>query len=110
MAKVHWIVYLLSGFLMSSVSWKINYSKFVFFFYMGIVFILIGIAKLGFSSKEKTPAVKDHKYFQNQMRSQQHAAHYQNRQHQRQTLKKCQYCGNISRIHDNFCSRCGRRI
>ncbi|HLC50301.1 MAG TPA: hypothetical protein VJI97_02630 [Candidatus Nanoarchaeia archaeon] len=104
MAKIHWIVYLLAGFLTSSVSWKLNYDKFLLFFYVGILFILIGIAKMTFSSGKKDEKPLQHKAQNSQ------ATHRQPIHQNNQNLKRCPYCSNVARIHDNFCSRCGRRI
>ncbi|MEK6942928.1 MAG: hypothetical protein AABX00_02595 [Nanoarchaeota archaeon] len=102
MAKIHWIVYMLAGFLLSSVSWKINYDKFLFFFYVGILFILIGIIKMIFSSGKKEEKPLHHQTPQ--------TMHRQPTHQNNQSMKRCPYCSNSARAHDNFCSRCGRRL
>ena len=104
MAKLHGLVYIVIGFFVSSVSWKISYDKLFLFFYAGLLFILFGTGKLIFGSKtnkeekQKTAAQKI-----------QHKAVYQTT-HQMQQFKRCLKCGNAARINDNFCSRCGARI
>ena len=52
MTKIHGLIYIVIGFFVASVSWKISYEKLFLFFYMGVLFILFGIGKLIFGSKE----------------------------------------------------------
>ena len=106
MAKIHGLVYIVTGFLVSSISWKINYAKMFLFFYIGIVFILIGIVRLVLTLKEDKEETKT-QLVQKNLR-QNFQIHQQNIQ--KQHYKRCQRCGTIARIHDNFCSRCGARI
>ena len=104
MAKLHGLVYIAIGFFVSSVSWKISYEKLFLFFYAGLLFILFGIGKLIFSpktNKEEKQKTADTKI--------QHKAPYQTTR-QMQQFKCCFKCGNVARINDNFCSRCGARV
>ena len=95
MAKIHWSVYVIIGFFVSTLSYKLDYNKLIFFFYIGIIFILIGIAKLIFGNVNK----KEDKPKKIQTQKQ----HMQN-------FKRCSRCGNIARINDRFCSICGARV
>lgn len=94
MAKIHGLVYVVVGLFVSVFSWKLNYEKLVFFFYIGLVFIVIGITKmiLGLAKKRTDKTEK---------------GHYKDNQKQR---KYCPKCGNGLNAGDIFCSRCGTRI
>ena len=94
MAKIHWLAYVIVGLVVSIISWKFNYQKLIFFFYIGLIFILVGIVKLIFNLMKKEKKA-EHK---TQQINQQ--AHH---------IKYCTQCGNQLRTHDRFCSRCGRR-
>ena len=59
MAKIHWPVYFIVGLLVSVLSWKLNYQKLIFFFYVGLIFILIGSAKLIFGLTKRSSNKKD---------------------------------------------------
>ena len=102
MAKLHGLVYIVVGFFVASVSWKISYEKLFLFFYIGVLFILLGIGKLIFGSKankeekQKTAGQKIQNRTLNQTMHQQ--------------FKRCGKCGNAARVNDNFCSRCGARV
>ena len=95
MSKIHWSVYLLLGFFVSAFSYKLNYNKLIFFFYIGIIFILIGIAKLIFGNANKT-ANK--------------AKNIQRTPQQQTRFRYCPKCANILRPNDRFCSICGARV
>lgn len=104
MAKIHWSVYIIVGLFVSIFSWRVNYDKFVFFFYAGWIFVFIGIAKLafGFANKKmnrtKEPEVApQHKA---PLQPQQQAHHY----------RRCRKCGNVIGLHDRFCNRCGSGV
>lgn len=95
MPKIHGIVYVIIGLFVSAVSWRFNYEKLIFFFYAGLVFVLIGIVKLIFAlirHKGKS-AGKIHQKAHSQI------------QH-----KYCSKCGAALNIHNRFCSRCGARV
>jgi len=97
MAKIHGIVYLIIGIFVTFASYKINYDKLYFFFYIGLLFIIYGVAQIviGFINKEE----KKESVRQNQFR-----------QTPNQQYKRCPTCGNVSRAQDNFCARCGARL
>ena len=46
MAKIHGLAYIIIGILVSAASWKINKEDLYLFFYVGILFIGVGAAKL----------------------------------------------------------------
>mgnify|MGYP001560674080 CR=1 FL=1 len=90
MAKIHWLIYIIVGLFVSISSWRIDYEDLYIFFYAGLVFILIGIAKLifGLNIKKEKSITKHHA----------------------QGAKYCHNCGYAARLHDKFCSKCGVRI
>lgn len=102
MAKIHWAVYVIVGLFVSILSWKLDYQRFVVFFYAGLVFVFVGIAKLIFdlikNRADKTQSV--HKARHRALSQLHHARH----------LKYCPKCGNVARVHDRFCSRCGAMV
>lgn len=100
MAKIHGLVYIMVGLFVSILSWNLDYEKLIFFFYAGIVFLFLGIAKLGFDfiKRRKTN-------LENQHLKMRHQAVHGTRQ-----AGYCTKCGSASRLHDRFCSRCGSRI
>lgn len=94
MAKIHGLVYVVVGLFVSVFSWKLNYEKLVFFFYIGLVFIVIGITKMLLNlTKSKHKTDEGHRRAQHQ-----------------HSLKYCPKCGNGLKAGDIFCSRCGTRI
>ncbi|MBI1935603.1 hypothetical protein HYS31_04120 [Candidatus Woesearchaeota archaeon] len=99
MAKIHWLIYFIVGLFVSIASWKLDYEKFIFFFYTGWIFVSIGVIKLiyGILMNKKPELTKAHR---------QPKPVYLGHQ---QGLKRCQECGNIMKVHDRFCSRCGAR-
>jgi len=101
MAKIHGIVYFIIGVFVAIASYIINYDKLYFFFYIGLLFIIFGVAKIviGFINKEEKKQIPLNKLNQNQFR-----------QVPKQQYKRCPTCGNAARIADNFCSRCGTRF
>ena len=95
MAKIHWSVYIITGLFVSILSYKLNYEKLVFFFYIGLIFIVIGAAKLSFNlinKKAKKAQTAHHK-------PQQQAG-----------FRYCPKCANVLRPHDKFCSICGAKV
>ncbi|MBI4452902.1 zinc ribbon domain-containing protein [Candidatus Woesearchaeota archaeon] len=105
MAKIHGIAYILIGLLVVIASWKINYSNLILFFYIGWIFVLVGMVKLmlGFGKKKDKPQQNA------QSRNLSHLTS-QGRQHQAHHYKKCPRCHNVMRVHDRFCGRCGYRV
>lgn len=108
MARIHGLVYIGIGAFIGIFSFMLNREKLVFFIYIGLLFVLIGCAKLflGFLSKSDERAAK--KTPLSQVPNVQHRQNYQHRG--QQSHKYCPSCGNVARAHDSFCSRCGNRI
>ena len=94
MAKIHGIIYLIIGFFVSAVSWKINYQRLQFFFYIGLILIIYGVARIviEFINKKEKKEIP------------------QNKLNPKLQYKRCITCGNTARGFDNFCSRCGARF
>ena len=94
MAKIHWLVYIIIGLFVAIFSWKRDFEKLMIFFYLGLMFILIGIVKLVFSiGKNKHKEEKIH-----HKASQQHKGRY------------CHSCGSPALPHHNFCTKCGAKL
>lgn len=95
MPKIHGIAYLIIGLFVSAVSWRFNYEKLIVFFYAGLAFIFVGIAKLalGFVKNKDKNANKMHQKAHSQM------------QH-----KYCSKCGAALSVHNRFCGRCGAKV
>jgi len=101
MAKIHGLVYLIAGLFVSVASWRLNYEDLIFFFYIGLLFILVGVGKLVFNLIKKRSGRKE---------STSHSTpHHNLGKHQTHHLKHCSSCGNVLRMHDKFCNRCGAR-
>ena len=96
MAKIHWFVYIVVGLFISILSYRLNYEKLVFFFYVGLIFVFVGIVKLIFNLIKKKMSKKETMH---------HKAH-----HQTQHIKYCHRCGTALRAHNNFCTKCGARV
>lgn len=92
MAKIHWAVYVIVGLFVSILSWKLDYQRFVVFFYAGLIFVLVGVIKLILDLAKRKAGAKE-------------KAHH--RLHQ---IKYCPKCGNATKLHDRFCSRCGAMV
>ena len=104
MAKIHGLIFIISGLVMSIISLNVKYEKLYLFFYIGILFIIMGTAKMIYNAvqaKQKKAPIANHRRL-----GQQGSVN----QYTQNQLKNCQRCGNISRIHHNFCSRCGARF
>ncbi len=101
MARIHWSVYIIIGTFVSVVSRIIDYDKLIFFFYVGIIFILAGIIKLVFNIKkeDKSKGINHKNIHQARQRAQ-----------YPQRLKRCFKCGNVMKLQDRFCSRCGAHV
>lgn len=94
MAKIHGLVYVIIGLSISIVSWKLKNEKLMSFFYIGLIFVLIGFVKLIFN-KIKRKVGKTEKI---------HKATYQN-----QRFKYCPKCRTMLNVYDRFCRRCGAK-
>lgn len=99
MAKIHWLVYFIVGLLVSVLSWRLNKEKLIFFFYIGLIFIVVSIAKLIFGIIKKSSNKKENKHQKIQTQKQ-----------RIQHFKRCSRCGNVIRINEGFCSVCGARV
>ena len=95
MKTIHWSVYFIIGLFVSVASYRLNFQKLISFFYIGTIFIVVGIVKLIFGTANK----KEDKSQKIQTQKQ----HMQN-------FKRCSRCGNIVRINDRFCGKCGARV
>ena len=104
MAKVHGIVYLIIGIFVAIASYKINYDKLYVFFYIGLLFIIYGVAKIiiDYINKDEKKQVVPPNINKNQLN--------QFRQPVKQLYKRCPNCGNVARGYDNYCPRCGNRL
>jgi uncharacterized paraquat-inducible protein A len=93
-----WWTWLSVGLLVAVMSSVVG-GKLELFVWVGVLFILIGIAKLViayvFRQKE---AKQEHTQHQYQTPQQTHQAFY------------CPRCRSTVRTHDFFCSRCGTRL
>ncbi len=102
MAKIHWSAYIIVGLFVSGFSYYFNYEKLLFFFYLGFVFVFVGILKLIFSLMNK----ENKKEESHPAQVQAHPSHRQHIQH----FKRCSRCGNAARASDKFCPRCSARV
>ncbi|MAG91326.1 hypothetical protein CMO83_01470 [Candidatus Woesearchaeota archaeon] len=91
MAKIHGLVYIVVGLFVSIASLRIDYGELYLFFYVGIIFIVVGSTKLV------------NKYLENQDKKLHKAKHHAHR------LKYCHNCRNVIRTNDKFCNKCGVR-
>lgn len=101
MAKIHGLIYIIVGLFISILSWKLTYQKFILFFYIGLIFVLVGAIKIILNFlKNKS---------QNKLQSAHQKMPYQLQQKhlQAQKFRRCHKCGNIMKLNDRFCSRCG---
>ena len=133
MVKIPGIAFLIIGGIMA------GYSKFIesrtdnstmtVFFWIGVVFIVVGVLKLIFeisfrkSRKEKKLSKRDGKkqerlnrydtqeknYYDQQIRGQDHHVERAS-QPVHQSIISCQRCGTKHYSHANFCQKCGNQI
>ena len=97
MADIPPWVYIGSGLLVSIVS-AISYDKFVFFFWIGCLFVIVGAVKY-LIGRVRKPVEIEHKK----------RMAYEQVNKMQQHYKKCYYCGNTLRREDAYCTRCGSR-
>lgn len=99
MVKIHGIVYIILGAAVLFTSNKIDPKKFQLFIWVGYLFLVIGIAKLGIGFiKRKKESPAEQKEFRNYYPQQQRAARY------------CQRCRFQLQGYENFCPGCGQRL
>jgi len=107
MMKIHSIIWLLIGLLVSIVSQIANNASLRFFFYVGLLFIAIGFIKAVVSYLTPKPEKKQtHK-----LGLLHHPQYHQKiaEEHPQAYTKYCARCRQQARSIDNFCSRCGSR-
>lgn len=99
MVKIHGIIYILLGIFVAIASYLIDRNDLSVFVYVGMFFIAFGVAKivLNFITGQK----EEQKSGQTMQRKPN--IHPQN-------FKKCHRCGNVSRLTDRFCARCGNKM
>ena len=112
MAKIHGLAYILIGLFISIFSYKVNYEKLVFFYYLGYIFIFVGILKLIFSLMKRKSSKTKELHHKEEHKHQSATMHKENinSMHRQQQYKYCNNCRNVVRITDKFCSRCGARV
>jgi hypothetical protein len=104
MAKIHGSVYLIAGLIVSLISWKIDYERFMLFFYVGLVFVMFGVFRLVSSYVIMGEAPKTQK-----LQQARHVGQGQHHQQRPNQAKYCNGCGLPMHLHDNYCRRCGTR-
>ena len=97
MVKIHGLVYILIGIFVAIASYLIDRNDLSVFLYVGMFFIAFGVAKIVIQF------IMGQKEQQKPQAAQRANIHPQN-------FKKCQRCGNISRLTDRFCARCGNKL
>lgn len=93
MAKIPPWMFIAVGLLVSTVS-LFRYSRFIVFFYAGLMFIVVGIVMI-ISNRIKGES--------KQVTHKKTAVHMQHSQQ----IKYCSQCGHPMKLHDRFCARCG---
>ena len=109
MAKISGFVYLIIGIFVSLVSYFSKNPSLRFFIYIGFLFGIIGIIKILITGAKKKKK-KEKPVRQRKVTHQHPIQRPQPIQHHKQFTSYCQYCGNIVRISDNFCNRCGHAL
>ncbi len=107
MTKIHGIVYIIIGIFVLIIS--TTNEKFIVFYYVAWAFIIFGAIKLIINFIKKKMKIDDvvkPKPYQRILGQQQHKAQHV---HRAQHFKRCNGCGNVIRLHDTFCSRCGAK-
>ena len=108
MVKIHGIVYLIIGAAVLFTSNKIDSQKFQLFIWVGYLFLVIGIAKLGIGfikRKKESPAErKDLGNIYQQQTGQ--TAQFQ----QQRAARHCPRCRFQLQGYENFCPGCGQRL
>ena len=95
MPKINGLVYIAVGLFVSIMSYKLNYQKLIFFFYIGLLFVFVGVVKLIFGLIKRNVNKKE--------------SAQQKTQHQAK-IKYCHRCGNAMRLDARFCTRCRARV
>lgn len=103
MAKIPAWSWLAVGLIVAVTAW---YAEMPLFFWLGWLFVAVGIAKfiIGYVVSEKTVEVKPQ-----HRPAHAHAAHQPRAVHPAHQYYRCS-CGAPVRASDNFCTHCGRRL
>ena len=107
MVKIHGIFYIIMGAGILIASYKIDSQKFKLFIWLGYLFLIIGVMKLGIwfvKRKGESPVER---------RAVGRDNYGQATQRQRVVQQRAMYCprcGNMLSGNENFCSRCGTRV
>jgi membrane protease subunit (stomatin/prohibitin family) len=110
--KIHPIVYIIIGFAVAIISYNVDYTKLILFFWVGIIFIMVGLVKFLFrflqrELKETKTQKKTYQHIKNQ-ENQSQKVHYN--QHLNSTEIFCHNCGAKLNSKFNFCPGCGTKI
>ena len=108
MVKIHWSIYLILGIGVLWASYRIDSQKFKLFIWLGYLFLIVGIAKLGiwFVNRKKESPVER----KNVRRDMYQREVQQRRAPQQKTIRYCSGCGNGLRGYENFCPMCAQRV
>lgn len=109
MARIHGLVYLLTGIGVVVISWLVNMLKFRVFIYVGFVMIIVGAVKLFFSN---VSAQQKHDIPRHLKQQQPHERQGKPSAHQLppHEIKRCLRCTNVLNPNDRFCNKCGARV
>ena len=104
--KIHWSVYLILGIGVLWASYRIDSQKFKLFIWLGYLFLIVGIAKLGiwFVGRDNENIVE-----RKEIKRDFHQPH-QRRVPQQRAIRYCRRCGSGLRGHENFCPICAQRL
>lgn len=101
MVKIHWSFYIIIGVSVLIASYEIDYQKFKLFIWLGYVFLIVGVAKLGIWFVNRG---KERPFERREIRRE----IYQPQQ--QRMMRYCPRCGNALRGYENFCAICGQRV
>jgi len=107
MVKIHWSFYLILGVGVLWASYRVDPQKFKLFIWLGYLFLIIGVMKLGiwFIRRKKESPVERRAIGRDIY---QQASPRQRVVQQRGNY--CPGCGNMLRGYENFCPGCGQRV
>lgn len=121
--NIHPIVYIIIGFAVSIVSYNVDYTKLILFFWVGIIFIMVGLVKFLFvflkkelkkTKIESTPHHKSNSHnqgnYQHHKSQGNHNQKVQYNQHLAQQEVFCHNCGAKLSPKFHFCPGCGAKI
>ena len=100
MVKLNWSVYLILGAITLFASYRLDSKKFTVFIWLGYLFLVVGVAKLGIefiNRKKESPA--ERKQVMREM--------YRPIAQQRRAAVYCPRCTFNLNGYENFCPRCG---